>query len=870
MKKVKFFTLVLAFIIGFNTIQSCLLCRKLSAQTKIIINTSKGHELEEGCSGFNVRIADKVWSYSHPDFRKAVHGLKPGWLRYFSGTMGDAFNSATGLYDKDYAMMFDHQKAYFTGYEFTQVKGPHRLIDLYELLGEVGGKLIVTINGFTETPQVAKELARFCKNNNIQVEAWQFCNEPYFYVPHRDRYWWNDGYDYAVKMRPYADAIKGVFPDAKLALNCTWDGIWGFMKEIHQYQEEHGAYWNVFSKHSYAPHVGGNEPFEKGFKRVNTKVIEATSPAAMQEIEDYTWDGVPLMITEFGVWNKPLNGIVSAIYNAEYTLRQLQHPNAFYIGSHEISNKYWPGKNLNNVIREAYKKGEKINTDELRTGIRKDDEGKAIELIHEATNNSVYTWNTIIENNVKVNGLKNEQVDGLYARAFKGINGHDYLIVTNRSPQNLPLEIYRDNSRLQEKVLCRYMYSKVAENKNIPVHEEEMKSKDIQIRPYSVTLIMWESEDKYAPAAPRIYKSKVVEKGIALTWWKRDIANGYKVVYGTDENRLENELELSGSNNTSTTISNVTVGKDYYFAVKAYNNEGESSLSPLVHLKYAMPGQPAIFKTARRDTTITVMWESVKNASGYRVLVDDGKNITEYDAKNVFGYRIEGLKYDVPYQISVFAYNGLGVGDKSDVQMVICKKNLPFPPRNISAKETKEGNIFLEWVAQDTVNPDVKYRLYRGEKLHELEVLAEDIIGNSYLDESVEHGDNYYYTVKSYNTDGECDFYPNTATIIKRDNQIVIEVKDIKEEEQVYLVTVSFTNIKLDGDVRFGISVSDISYLNVEEDLYETTAVEDGAFTIGIPKNKFKKGRTYAVKGFVNTNGKSIFSLPPHKNLKVK
>ncbi|GAF02178.1 fibronectin type III domain-containing protein [Saccharicrinis fermentans] len=837
---------------------------------KITIDTTNGHSLQEGCSGFNVRIADKVWSYSHPDFRKAVHGLKPGWLRYFSGTMGDAFNSATGLYDKDYIMMFDHPKPFFTGYEFTQVKGPHRLIDLYELLGEVGGKLIITVNGFTETPEVVKELARFCKNNHIQVEAWQFCNEPYFYVPHRDRYWWNDGYDYATKMKPYAEAIQEVFPDAKLALNCTWDGIWGFMKEIHKYQEENGAYWNVFSKHSYAPHVGGKEAFSKGLKRVNTKVIEATSPKAMKQIEDYTWKGAPLMITEFGVWNAPLNGIVSAVYNAEYTLRQLQHPNAFYIGSHEISNKYRPAKNFNKVIKDAYANGEKINTAELLTGIKKDDEGKAIEMIHEATNNSVYTWNTSIENNVQVLGLNQKKVDGMYARAFKGINGYDYLLVTNRSDQYLPTEVWMDHQVLKGKVMTKYMFSELAENKNIPTYQQTLKGNDLIIRPYSVTLFKWKSNEKYAPSAPRIYKTKVVDDGIELTWWKRDIAKGYKIIYGTDVNNLNKEIVLNGADKVSAKVSGLVKGQQYYLAVKAFNREGESALSPLVHLRYALPEQPMIFKTAKRDTTITVMWKSVENATGYTVAVNDGKNIVQYDAKNVFGYRIEGLQYDVPYHITVAAYNGLGSGKNSLAETVSCKKNLPYPPRNISAKETADGHVYLEWVAQDTIHPHVKYRLYRGKKLHQFEVLAEDIDMNNYLDRTAKHEDNYYYTVKSYNEDGECNFYPNIATVIKRDHQILIEVKDIVEGEDVFSVTVQFKNIKRDGNVRYGVSVSDISYLNVEEDLYESSDLQDGMFTVHIPKDKFKKGRTYAFKGFVNTNGKSIFSLPPHKNLHIK
>ncbi len=858
------FVYVLSFVVMAMAAQE-----KDPKEAIIYIDTTQGHVLQEGSSGFNVRIADKVWSYSHPDFKAAVHGLKPGWLRYFSGTMGDAFNSATGLYDKDYALMFDHQQAYFKGYEFTQVKGPHRIIDLYHLLGEVGGKLIVTINGYSETPKVAEELARFCKNNNIEVEVWQFCNEPYFYVPHRERYWWNDGYDYAAKMKPYGDAIRRVFPDAKLALNCSWDGIWGFMKEIHSYQEENGAWWDVFSKHSYAPHVGGREPFEKAYKRGNTKVIEATDKTAMAEIERYTWQGVPMIITEFGVWNAPLNGIYSAIYNAEYTLRQLAHPNLQYIGSHEISNKYKPAINRNNEILHAYKNGLRINTDTMRTGVKIDDEGNALALVHEATNNTSYTWDTKIQGGARVEGLKGTQVEAMYARAFKGINGYDYLLVTNRSAISHNCKVMLGELPLSGNVSRRYMFSEIPANQNIPVIEDEVSANPLNIPPFSVVLIKWESNVTAAPATPRIYKISNVENGVLLHWWKRDIAQGYQVAYGTDKAHLNKVMDIQGCANTSITLTDLKKGQSYFFAVSAYNSSGKSEFSSPVHLTHQRPKQPKIFKTARRDTTLTVMWESVANADGYWVSVLNQERMVRYDAKNVFGYRIEGLKYDTPYKISVTAYNGLGEGPASEELVLTCKKHIPLPPRNISAKATANGTVKLAWIIQDTINPHVKYRIYRGEKLHEFTPLADGIELNYFEDKSIKPGESFYYTVKAYNEDGECDYYPNIATIIKVDKQLRIEVSEIQTHGEAVRIKIKFTNIKLDGDIRYGVAISDVSYLTEEEVLYESDEVAPDYFWVSIPKSDFKTARKYAIKGFVNTNGKSIYSLPPHKTLKL-
>ncbi|WP_372756078.1 fibronectin type III domain-containing protein [Labilibaculum sp.] len=862
----KFFKIATSFFILF-VIFSCTECKSEKIKGTIYIDSSNGHELEEGCSGFNVRIADKVWSYKHPDFRAAVHGLKPGWLRYFSGTMGDAFNSATGLYDKDYIWMFDHQKMYSKGYAFTEVKGPHRIIDLYELLGEVGGKLVVTINGFSESPQVAGELARFCKNNNIKVEVWQFCNEPYFYLPSRDRYWWNDGYDYAAKMKPYADSIQAVFPDANLALNCSWDGVKGFMKEIYRYQQENGAYWNVFSKHSYAPHVGGRESFQKAYKRANSKLIEVTSSEAMSEIEDYTWKGVPLLITEFGVWNSPLNGIFSAIYNAEYTLRQLAHSNAYYIGSHEISNKYKPAKNYDQVILDAYNSGKSIDTDLLLTGIVKDDEGKALEIVHEATNNSSYTYATHVDGGTLVDGLENKKVNGVYARAFKGFSGYDYLIVTNRSDKYHQFKVNFGDQQLKGKVERTYMYSDVPQKKNIEVQKDVVKLDPLEVPPFSVVMVKWESNQQYVPIAPRIYTSKVTSKGIELKWWKRDSVDGYEVAYGMDPQNLSQTVCIKGAENNQVLLTDVEPGKQYYFGVSARNKQGVSELSELVTLSNQKPDQVAIFKIVRRDSSITVMWKSVPNALGYKLKVKGNDFSKEYDANNVFGYRINGLKYDVPYQIVVIAYNGLGEGQASKEETVICKEHLPIPPRNISARETVNNQVYLEWVNQDTINPDVQYRLYRGTKLHEFTVLAEGIVENHFLDQSVQ---DYFYTVKSYNADGECNFHPNIATVIKRDQLMNIDIAEVRKMDDHYLVSVRFSNIKRKKNVHYGIAFSDISYLNEEEKIIEATQIEGNEFRVAIPFDLLKQGREYAIRGFVSIDEKYIYSLPPHHLLKME
>ncbi|MEP3837667.1 MAG: fibronectin type III domain-containing protein [Algibacter sp.] len=862
-KKVLFLCVSVLFQLSFSQIDNGV----------IHIDTENGHGIKIGSSGFNVRIADKSWSYLHPDFRKAVHELNPGWLRYFSGTMGDAFSSATGQYDIDYAMMFDHPKQYLKGYRFTEVKGPHRIIDLYDLLSEINGKLIVTINGFSETPEMTLELARFCKNNNIEVATWQFCNEPYFYVPHRERYWWNNGYDYAMKMKPHAEAIKSVFPNAFLALNNTWDGIWGFMKEINAYQKEQGAFWNVFSKHSYAPHTGKKESVNQAYRRANTKLLEATSLNAMQEIEDYTWQDVPMVITEFGVWNRPLNGIYSSIYNIEYVMRQLQHTNTWYVGAHEVSSKYAPKKNINQEIENAYKNKTKLNTDSIPTGINKTLEGKAYEIYHEVTNHSNFVFNSTVTNGFEAPGLKNTVEKGFYTQAYRGINGYDYLVFTNRTNQSKIFEIQIDNKPLNKKIEVNYISGDELEVQNTEIQNMVFSNGEINIPKYSVSVAKWESKLVTKPDTPTIYKGEVLNGSVKLTWGPIENVSNYVVNYGTDSKHLDKQIKVEGAMVNFLEIDNLNKDATYYFNMQAENSQGSSLFSNTIKIKNGIPEAPEIFKTSRRNNAATIFWKSVANTSGYKLkcINEVSGEVTYIDANNVFGFRVDDLEYNVPYSFSVAGYNGLGDSEFSKPSKVILSKKIPLSPRNVSAVREAGGNVFVKWFTQDSALPETTYNIYRGEELHNYHKIASGIKLSSFIDTSAEKGKVYFYTVKAETSVGESNFYPNTATLFSSDDEYAIEIKQIEKQDDGFLVKVAFKNILLDGEFKYGLKIENISYLTVEEQVIEGNSLSKvlKTYNVFIPNTELAKNSKYAIKAFINTNGKDLFSKLPNKNIQT-
>ncbi|ALJ06458.1 hypothetical protein APS56_15535 [Pseudalgibacter alginicilyticus] len=836
----------------------------------IEINTNAGHPINRGASGFNVRIADKVWNYTHPDFIEAVKELKPGWLRYFSGTMGDAFSSATGQYDLDYIAMFDHQKPFLKGHRFVEVKGPHRLTDLYHLLGEINGKLIITINAFSESPEMILELARFCKNNNIKVETWQFCNEPYFYVPNRNRYWWNDGYDYATKMQPYAEAIQQIFPDAKLTLNYTWDGVWTFMKEINQFQKEQGAYWNVFSKHSYAPHTGREETLDQAYRRGNTKLIEATSAYAMQQIQDYTWEDIPMVITEFGVWNRPLNGIYSSIYNIEYVMRQLEHTNTEFVGAHEVSNKYVPLNNKNNIIEEAFKLGKKIDTDTILTGIRRDLEGKAYKIFHEATNNSEFLYNTSIINGPQVPGLSNTNVNGMFAQTYKGINGYNYLVVTNRSGETNNFQVKLNGKNLNQEFFTTYISADSLRTWNTDILNTSYKNGSIQIEPYSVSVSKWKTDITKLPQ-PTIYKANVVKEGVLIKWGTIDAATNYKVHYGTDTTNLKYTQLVENQN--STLITGLKLNESYVFKVEAINNRYTSLKSNSVSVSYQLPDKVKIYKVSRRDDAVTLFWQSVPNTTSYLInYIDENGKAIEIDTKNVFGYRIEGFKDNTEYQFTITAYNGLGKGVPSNIETVLVSSKVPLSPRNVSATKKTLNSIEVKWFAQNQVLPNTCYNVYRGEKLHELTKIATCIQDTIYMDYDVDIDKQYYYTVKAQTEVGESNFHPNIATAFSMENKDKVAIQTIENQKEGYLVKVKLNKMTINSKDTYGVIINNVSYLNVEDVKIAGLPEKKGSttFNVLIPRSKLKENSNYAIKAFVIKQGRTFESAIVNQQISKK
>jgi len=80
----------------------------------------------------------------------------------------------------------------------------------------------------------------------------------------------------------------------------------------------------------------------------------------------------------------------------------------------------------------------------------------------------------------------------------------------------------------------------------------------------------------FAPTDARA-SSSLQSNSIELSWnpSPTPTVQGYRIYYGTEISNLDQSIEVIGE--TTATISGLTVGQEYYFAVVAYNSEGQSA-----------------------------------------------------------------------------------------------------------------------------------------------------------------------------------------------------------------------------------------------------------------------------------------------------
>jgi hypothetical protein len=208
-----------------------------------------------------------------------------------------------------------------------------------------------------------------------------------------------------------------------------------------------------------------------------------------------------------------------------------------------------------------------------------------------------------------------------------------------------------------------------------------------------------------------------------LSWNGVSGASGYLVYYGTASRYYTQTLDAGTG--TRATVSGLTDGTKYYFAVQAYKGSVTSDYSQEVSgtvgtsgggdtVEGATPTTPSeLAATVASASRVNLRWrDNSSNESGFRIERRIGTGSWSQIASvgaNATTFASTGLRSSTNYEYRVRAYNQGGTSAYSNT--VATRTAAPTAPSTLAASVASSSRIDLSW--RDNSNNETGFRIER-------------------------------------------------------------------------------------------------------------------------------------------------------------
>jgi hypothetical protein len=478
----------------------------------VAFTTTNSTPLNLGFAGFTADLMTGGEEYGDTNLQRYATLLSPGWLRFPGGTTGDAFNWSNGLTVLSWINELNASNDAFAGtlcqytYEPLIGKGGVMFTNFANMAASLGGaRIIVTINGFTDSSSSAGAFAAYALSNHIPVAAWELCNEPYTLKGTGN--FFTSGTDYADKMKPYSDAIKAADSNAVVALYFG-DPAYNYSIWNNGLTNYGSRYWDAVVYHHYPPLPVG-APFTDLMALDNGILFSNTA-----FVTDYLIPGnnsnVTFFITEMnpskgdgnGGQYPPTGTLYGGIYCAEYIVRLSALPRMTFVGSFQMLNQSGVGttNSFSSAVTKAATLGYVTNTDGLPFGYFLSAQGTAEAVAYWALNRSLAVYPTSVGTNCPTvprdtNNLTT--MPAIYAQAYQGGNGKRYVLLTNKGSNAVPTQITEDGVALTNQFLETFVTGNDASASNSSPQSSPVQiqiatvTNTLTIPQYSVVRLEW-------------------------------------------------------------------------------------------------------------------------------------------------------------------------------------------------------------------------------------------------------------------------------------------------------------------------------------------------------------------------------------------
>jgi hypothetical protein len=307
-----------------------------------------------------------------------------------------------------------------------------------------------------------------------------------------------------------------------------------------------------------------------------------------------------------------------------------------------------------------------------------------------------------------------------------------------------------------------------------------------------------------APQAPTSLVSLFIEKYAVKIGWNDNSTNESGFIIERSDITSDNFTQIATVNPNVTEFLNSTLtpNTNYYYRVKAFNEDGQSGYSDILSIRTQQLQPPANPTNLSADNVTTnscsISWsDNSDNETGFYIERSTGssEHFIRIDTlkANTNVYTDHNVQSNTSYYYRLAAFNADGVSVYSDMLFVLTDQIIyHIPPSNLQMISISPLSVEISW--NDNSTNETGFQIQRADTSMTFTDLA-DVLSDitQYRDSLLNENSTYSYRIRSYNNDGYSDF-SDTLTVHTPENIVPPVPSDFK------IVLVEYDKVILSWD----------------------------------------------------------------------
>ena len=261
------------------------------------------------------------------------------------------------------------------------------------------------------------------------------------------------------------------------------------------------------------------------------------------------------------------------------------------------------------------------------------------------------------------------------------------------------------------------------------------------------------------PAPPSGLTAAAGDAQVTLSWTDPGNATIDKYQLSSDGGTSFADIAGSDADTASHTVTGLTNGTEYSFALRAANASGDGAVSSIAATPRAavagVPAAPVGLSATPGDAQVTLSWTDPGDATidNYQLSSDGGTSFADIagSGADTTGHIVTGLTNGTAYTLALRAVNGSGTGAVSSIAATPVA--VPAPPSGLTAA-AGDAQVTLSWTDPGNATID-KYQLSSDGGTSFADIAGSDADTASHTVTGLTNGTEYSFALRAANASGD-------------------------------------------------------------------------------------------------------------------